>query len=201
MFQITGNTIQQRFIAAVNSLNLKFPGAKIAEKTGYGEPTVSAYLNKREPSEKFIRIFCEEFGFDFEEIWNGKEVNTDNPELKIDIVVRLSDYLYELKEKNRILENNKVELTESRKELNEMNDRLFAMLETYIKDIKPSLVSLSDRQHVIAAQVMAGFDRAIEIESKGDKNKEQQKMLRVYELIAERLPAHLKEDTHVVPGN
>ena len=61
----------QRFIDAVASLKLRFPNAEIEEKTGYGKSTVSAYLNDKEPSENFLKTFCERFGLSFAEIWSG----------------------------------------------------------------------------------------------------------------------------------
>lgn len=72
MVQIHGNTIQERFLSAVSSLNLRFPGTVIAQKTGYNKGTVSAYLDKKEPSEAFLKTFCQQFGIDFNLIWTGQ---------------------------------------------------------------------------------------------------------------------------------
>lgn len=66
------NTLQDRFLGAVESLKLKFPVSEIAEKTGYGQPIVSTYLNGRQSvSTKFLKSFCEAFKLDFEAIMTG----------------------------------------------------------------------------------------------------------------------------------
>lgn len=70
----------QRFIKAVESLRLKFPGRQIAQQTGYGKATVSAYLGEREPSENFVKTFCEHFGQDFAWIWLGKRAEPKKEE-------------------------------------------------------------------------------------------------------------------------
>lgn len=62
----------QRFIDAVNGLKLRFPGREIAKKTGYGKGTVSSYLTNLEPSENFIKTFCEKFEVSFVWVWFGK---------------------------------------------------------------------------------------------------------------------------------
>lgn len=74
MLQLKGNTRWDRFLEAVASLKLKFPNKEIIQKTGYSKGIVSEYLNKesgKEPSENFIRTFCEKFGLDFTLIWSG----------------------------------------------------------------------------------------------------------------------------------
>lgn len=110
MLQIKGNTVQDRFLSAVQSLRLKFPIATIAKETGYGEPTVSVYLNKKEPSEKFIKSFCESFGFDFEAVWKGvkpeylsrksdKVPYTDSPGEAITSIARSNEVLSQANKK------------------------------------------------------------------------------------------------------
>lgn len=52
----------EKFYSDVNSLALKFPVARISEKTGYSKGNVSDILNKKkEPSEDFLKLFYKEF--------------------------------------------------------------------------------------------------------------------------------------------
>lgn len=63
------STLQINFLKAVESLNLRFPVAKISKETGYKSAIVSEYLNsKKEVSERFARKFCEVYGFKFEDL-------------------------------------------------------------------------------------------------------------------------------------
>lgn len=84
MLQIEGNTIQERFISAVKSLKLRFPGRTIAEKTGYNKGTISEYLRNKEPSEAFIQTFSEHFGLNFKAIWEGVYENMEQQHEKAD---------------------------------------------------------------------------------------------------------------------
>lgn len=71
--EIKDKELQDRFLDAVDSLSLKFPGAEIAAATSTGESTVSAYLtSKREVSAPFLRRFCEAYGLDLSLIKTGK---------------------------------------------------------------------------------------------------------------------------------
>lgn len=55
------------FVRVVNSLNLKFPIAEIANKTGQNHANVSRYLSgKTVAPEAFIISFCEAFGIDYD---------------------------------------------------------------------------------------------------------------------------------------
>lgn len=75
MLQFSGNTRWERFLEAVNSLDAKFRNKEIISKTGYSKGIVSEYLNPdsgKEPSENFLRTFCEKFGFNFNDIWLGQ---------------------------------------------------------------------------------------------------------------------------------
>lgn len=58
-------------MSAVEQLQLRFPVAEIVAKTGFAKSTVSQYLNKDEPSRRFIELFAEKFEIPFLEIWNG----------------------------------------------------------------------------------------------------------------------------------
>jgi transcriptional regulator with XRE-family HTH domain len=58
---ITKQDIEE-FYTAINSLNIKFPGKVVAEKTGYSRGTVSDYMNRKlPPSEEFMTAFYEAF--------------------------------------------------------------------------------------------------------------------------------------------
>jgi len=80
MLQITGNTVQERFLSAVRELKIKFPGRTIADKTGYKKATISEYLKKKPPSEAFIRTFSEKFEVNFDAIWKGENKQEDRGE-------------------------------------------------------------------------------------------------------------------------
>lgn len=72
-----GNTRQERFLSAINALNIEFPVAEISRKTGYNESTVSTYVSgNRDVSAKFIKTFCEAYGINENDIINA--VNIEN---------------------------------------------------------------------------------------------------------------------------
>lgn len=145
MLQIKGDTVHQRFKSAVAGLKLKFPIAKIAELTGYGEPTVSAYINKKEPSEKFLRRFSEVFNLSFEEIWNESESEAPPAEV-YKFQQGNSPTIMSLAESNRILsEANKIQ-AEANKALSEAHLILARNAEDLVKMIK--ITSLSEKEAI-----------------------------------------------------
>ena len=63
MLQKLEDIRQERFIAYINSLKLRFPNKEIVNKTGYNSGIVSEYMRgKKFVSESFLRVFCEKFG-------------------------------------------------------------------------------------------------------------------------------------------
>lgn len=72
---------QERFQEYVNGLLLRFPNKTIAEKTGYKSGIISEYIRGIKPvSEKFLRVFCEKFGADFDYLMGNStdEVNLNS---------------------------------------------------------------------------------------------------------------------------
>ena len=69
--QIVEDTIRGRLLSAIKALGIRFPTSEIAEKTGYKKATISEYLKTKEPSEAFVRTFCEQYKVDFGLIWRG----------------------------------------------------------------------------------------------------------------------------------
>lgn len=107
-----------RFYEDVEGMKLKFPVATIAEKTKKAKGYVSEVLRKiKEPSEDFLNTFYEKFSI-------GSETNKDmeNYTLPVgDLKVTLKDYVALLNEKAQKAEKEK--------------DRLFNIIEAYLKDI------------------------------------------------------------------
>ena len=67
----------QSFSDIVNALNLIYPVAEIAEKTGYDKGNISSYLKgKKEPSKAFLKKFNEVFSIEQqkEEVSVSKEL-------------------------------------------------------------------------------------------------------------------------------
>ena len=84
--QFQGNTIQERFLEAVKSLGLRFPVARISEKTEYNSGIVSEYLKgKKEVSEKFIKAFCESYKIDPKDILENKKQENGNTSQNLNI--------------------------------------------------------------------------------------------------------------------
>lgn len=70
--------LQDAFLKAVDSLDLRFAGKDICEKTGYKSGTVSEYLNaKKNVSESFLKNFSKAYGLEYKKLFarffDGKE--------------------------------------------------------------------------------------------------------------------------------
>jgi len=71
--------IEERFINALNSLQIRFIGKVISERTGYKSGTISEYLNRKTRiSDDFMKIVCEKFSIDYDEIIGGRPESTLN---------------------------------------------------------------------------------------------------------------------------
>lgn len=71
------------FLKKVGELNIRFPVADIVKKTKYQSGTISEYMNNKKPvSQRFFKIFCDAYGFDFDEMIKADEVVIpDTPKL------------------------------------------------------------------------------------------------------------------------
>jgi len=66
------NSKLERFLAAIEYLNLEFPVAEISNKTKYSAPSVSQMIaGNRNVSTKFLETFCKIYDFDVEKLKYG----------------------------------------------------------------------------------------------------------------------------------
>ncbi len=83
--------LQERFIELADALKIRFPVAKISKDTGYKSSIVSEYLNgKKNVSEKFMRIFCETYGYDYkkenERLQQALQIATGNKSIRVETI-------------------------------------------------------------------------------------------------------------------
>jgi transcriptional regulator with XRE-family HTH domain len=93
------NSLKKSLIAAVKSLNLKFPVSDISKKTGYSKGNISEYLkieNKKEPSRAFLLSLCEHYGlvfndwFDLERLRDTVRAVPEEAFMEVPVLVRES---------------------------------------------------------------------------------------------------------------
>ncbi|MFA9212956.1 MAG: hypothetical protein ACEQSR_03815 [Candidatus Methylacidiphilales bacterium] len=66
----------EQFYKDVENLDLRFPIAEIALKTGFAKSNVSDYLSKKKvPSDNFLKVFYEFFSYPLNEDENSNFVN------------------------------------------------------------------------------------------------------------------------------
>ena len=77
MQPIESNTRWERFLRDVEKLQLRFPVAEIAEKTGYDKGNVSKYLKgKLTPSESFMEAVYNAFKGEFSDMYKTATYTT-----------------------------------------------------------------------------------------------------------------------------
>ncbi|HSW70854.1 MAG TPA: hypothetical protein VLH77_02620 [Gammaproteobacteria bacterium] len=177
MLQIEGNTRWARFLTAVKSLDLRFSHAEIVKKTGYSKSVVSAYLNPdggKEPSENFIRTFCDSFNIDFDLIWSGSSeekpergqlaVSTELAELPEQTVGKLAQALADQAEANKIqaAANDKyadgfraLAIILERMESKMARQESQAIIEANLQEVLAGVETIADRQGDAIKQILS----------------------------------------------
>lgn len=139
---------------------MKFPGSVIAKKTGYHKGTVSAYLKNQEPSEAFIKTFCQQFGLDFSLIWTGKpseEIeNLSAKEIKEPTPMQILSVLADaFKAQTTILQSIESKMAQESTQAKIVDQT--TKIQFSLQDVQGKVTTLWERQHLAIEEMREHF--------------------------------------------